>query len=1155
MTDLKNRDVFLRDPSSWSIPNLGVTKVGQPETDDDWAVLRYELENFVCEGEYESGLERVLGGFLANLGKPQQPAVWVSGFYGSGKSHFVRVLEYLWRDVEFPDGVRARSTCPSLSPDIRAHLTEISRLGRTDGGTWAAAGRLSAGASAARLALLSIVFRSAGLPEQYPLAQFVLWLKQEGRYDAVRAAVEARGRVFESELRNMWVSEHVAPALLEVAPGYADSPAAVREQLRTQYPRVTDISDDEMRDAMAQVLALQSTTPGKLPLTLLVFDELQQFLSEDPVRTLHVQEAVEELSSRFGGHILFVATGQASLQGTTQLQKLKGRFTVPIHLTDTDVDRVVRQVVLRKDEAKRAELKTCLDGASGEIDRHLADTLIGRRPEDTEERVADYPLLPVRRRFWEAALRAVDPAGTGGQLRTQLQNVHEATRDISDRPLGTVIPADGFYWKQHPSMLQSSVLDRDLSNMIQEMDDGSEGGRLKSRLCATIFLINKLEKTGPAATGVRATADALADLLVEDLTVGSTPLRKRIPELLNELVEASRLLVVDDDYRLQTAEDAEWDQDFRNRYAKIRDDDVRIASDRSAVIRTAVNAALKGMSLTQGKTKTVRKYDLYFSADSPPKDASNVPIWIRDEWTATHSTVRDEAQAAGPDSPIVFVSLPRLQAEELRQALARSGAAEDVCKTHTVKQTPAGLAAQAGMQARAKVAALEVEALVAEILKNGRVYQGGGNEVAEATFAESVRQAAQAGVERLFDRFRAADEPGWDKVVTRAIQGSPDPLTALGYTSEIEKHPVCQEIRSFVGGAGKRGSDVRKQFTSPRFGWSQDAVDGALLALLAAGLVRATRNGAKTEAKGLTQQQIGVTDFFSETTTITTPQKIAIRGLASAMGLEVKPGEEFEAIDLILKLLAGAAIAAGGEAPRPQPPDDAEIKRLQGMSGNDQFVAVHDERDQLQSWHKEWSSRGKTIEARMPQWERLNLLLGHATGLAGVEKLVEQAQAITSNRSLLADPDPMTPLIAEAAGALRAALTDVHGELIAARDAAVAELEATTEWGRLSADVQEQLQKRYQLGPIVALDVSTESALLAALEVRSLEERRTLIDAMPGRASRARQEAIRLLEPKAVNFAVPKATLRTAEDVDRYIDELREQLKAAVSPETPIVIS
>ena len=91
----KNRDVFLEDPTTYTIPNNGVTQVIDPRTPEQWDVLRYELKNFVCEGEYQRGLSLVLSTYIANLSRTVQPAVWVSGFYGSGKSHFVRVLEYL----------------------------------------------------------------------------------------------------------------------------------------------------------------------------------------------------------------------------------------------------------------------------------------------------------------------------------------------------------------------------------------------------------------------------------------------------------------------------------------------------------------------------------------------------------------------------------------------------------------------------------------------------------------------------------------------------------------------------------------------------------------------------------------------------------------------------------------------------------------------------------------------------------------------------------------------------------------------------------------------------------------------------------------------------------------------------------------------------
>ena len=175
---IMNRELFAQDPTATKIPNDGVAKVARPETAQQWDVLRWELRSFVCDGQYARGLEQILDSFLRSLGQDQQPAVWVSGFYGSGKSHLVRVLEYLWRDVELPGGERSRELV-TLPDDVRDHLTELSTAGKRFGGLWSAAGLLGAGKSdAVRLAFLSMLFDNAGLPEEYPLARFMIWARE-----------------------------------------------------------------------------------------------------------------------------------------------------------------------------------------------------------------------------------------------------------------------------------------------------------------------------------------------------------------------------------------------------------------------------------------------------------------------------------------------------------------------------------------------------------------------------------------------------------------------------------------------------------------------------------------------------------------------------------------------------------------------------------------------------------------------------------------------------------------------------------------------------------------------------------------------------------------------------------------------------------------
>jgi hypothetical protein len=391
---LRNIDVLSKDPKT-PIPNQGVAKVGRPTTSAEWDVLRFELQNFVCEGEYARGLDRILAAYLGNAGKAHQVGVWVSGFYGSGKSHFVRVLDALWSDIALPNGALARDL-PVLGEDIRAALKELSTHGRRTGDLLSAAGVVSSGATSFRLAVLAILFAAAGLPTGFGPAKFMLWLKRQGKEAAVRAELAALGTTLEDELFDLYVSGELGQATLRAIPGFATTPEAALEAIQAQFPGRDDITDDELIATARELLTVCSTAAGHgatraLPATLLVLDEVQQYIGDNSSRALDVQTVVERFQRELDGQMLVVATGQSALQDTPNLQKLQGRFTIPVQLRNADVDEVVRRVVLAKRPDRIGILREDLDRVSGEIDRHLAGTKIGARPEDRDDLVADYP--------------------------------------------------------------------------------------------------------------------------------------------------------------------------------------------------------------------------------------------------------------------------------------------------------------------------------------------------------------------------------------------------------------------------------------------------------------------------------------------------------------------------------------------------------------------------------------------------------------------------------------------------------------------------------------------------------------------------------------------------------------------------------------------
>lgn len=1147
---MNNRDIFQRDPSTVSLLNNGVATVTDALTDDERRTLRFELEHFVCEGEYRRGLVRILDSYMSNQGQPEQAAAWVSGFFGSGKSHLAKMLRFLWTDYSFPeDGASARGLA-RLPTDVQDLLKEITTLGKRAAGLHAAAGTLGAGAGdSVRLALLGIVFKSADLPESYPQARFCLWLKKNGIYEPVCAAVEAEGRDFRRELNDMYVSPLIAKGLLAADPNFAGNEKDARATLRAQFAKPKDITTDEFVTVLQDTLA----PDGDMPCTVIILDEVQQYIGDDTSRSYVVQEVVEACSKRFGDRLLFLGTGQTALSGTPALQRLQGRFTVNVELSDTDVETVTRRVVLAKRSDRINDVKATLAANAGELDRHLVGTKIGPRSEDKSVLAEDYPLLPVRRRFWEHALRAVDRAGTAGQLRTQLRIVYDAIRRTADDPLGTVVPADFLFEEISANLLQSGVLLREANETIANLDDGSPDGRLKSRLCALVFLIRKLPREAGVDIGVRATAEVLADLLVKNLASDGATLRAQLPKLLDELVAAGTLMKLDDEYSLQTRESSEWESEFRNRQTKLVNDPIRMSSKRAQLLGEAIHDSIGSVKLLQGKCKEPRKLALHFGAEPPQGTAHEIPVWIRDGWGADEKSVIADARAAGPDSPIINVFVPKSRADALARVIAALSAAKDTLEYKGVPSTPEGIEARQGMETRLLEASNSLRALVAEVVDGAKVYQGGGSERLEATLLAKVKEAANASLDRLFHEFNDADDHRWPKVIERARKGAEHPLEVLDYSGKTEDHPICSAVLSFVG-SGTKGKDVRAHFSDPPYGWSRDAVDAALIGLFGTGHLRATINGTPLKPGQLDQAKISGTDFRVESATIDTRQRLKVRKLFTTAGVACRPNEEAAAAGEFLSKLSDLTRRAGGEAPLPERPDMSHLLDLQSLAGNEQLVGILNRHDELLQNIDEWTKARDLAEKRLPVYERLQSLASHAEGLDAAKEVQPQIDAITANRSLLDPNDPVPALTKALADALRAALAEAEEHYTEVFDEESARLESAESWQKIEQSDRDRILRGLNIAKATKGATGTEQEVLESLQRISLDAWRTRTAALPQFFGEARIQADKLVEPQTHHVKLGSVTLRTPEEVKAWVtnteQELLEQLKQG-----PIVVS
>jgi hypothetical protein len=1021
---MMNLEIYEKDPRTHTLLNQGVAKVTSGQSSAELDTLRYELTNFVCDGQYAEGLSRILDTFLGHLDKSEQPGVWVSGFFGSGKSHLVKMLQYLWTDFEFEDGAKARGLA-KLPTVVKDSLKELTNAAKRQGGLHAAAGDLRTEAKESiRLALLGILFKSVGLPGDYTRACFQMWLRDEGLEGDVRKFITDNGSTFEKELTNLYVSKLMAQAILAHRPEFASKPSDVPLILKSQFPPdPKDVSIDDMIDKIMQAVGKN----GKLPFTVCILDEVQQYINDDASRSKAVQDVKEQCCARLGANFLLIGTGQNALSGAALLQRLQGRFPVTVELQDTDVEQVTREVVLKKKPTAEAQLKKLLDDHSGEVERQLASTKIAFSSKDRSLLVQDYPILPVRRRFWERVLRAVDKAGTGAQLRNQLWVVYDAVKQTADWPLGNVVSGAFIYDASiKSSALKSGTLLQEISETIAKQKK-EDDGELRYQICALIFLIGQLPHNNePLDAGVRADADTLADLLVTDLTQSSAELRKKIPLLLEKLVTSGAIMQVDNEYRMQTREGSEWNQMFLEAKNKLLNDPGKLASERSQLLRSQCSEVLKKFKLLHGDSKESRKIELHFGDVAPPTDGSAIPVWVRDGWEVEEKTVLNDARAAGDSTAMVYGYIPKKMAEELKQAIAGYYAASTTLASKGRPSGDEGLHACKAMETRQEQSEKSRDTLITDILNEMQVYLAGGDSVGGTLLNQKIQDAATLCLDRLYPQFHQADSADWHKVIERAKKGDGDALTAVGHKGDPENHPVCKAILDYVG-SGKKGTEVRKQFGGAKYGWPQDAIDAALIVLFNAGAVQA-RIGSEPVAKGkLDQKNITAAEFRCETITLSKVQLIAIRGVYKTIGLNSQPGQESLHAPEFLNRLTRLAEAAGGDAPLPKCPDTSHVTDIANRVGNDQLKAIFDNKDQLTKEITDWQSDRDLIAQRSSKWTQLVALLKFAADLPVSAEVQPEVAAIEKDRKLLASPDPVPGIVEKLTSALRTALNDLDG--------------------------------------------------------------------------------------------------------------------------------
>ncbi|MBT8777649.1 BREX system P-loop protein BrxC [Akkermansia muciniphila] len=1127
---MKNRDIYLKDPAATKLANEGVADVDNINDE----ILRYELETFVCDGQYAKGLTSILQTFLTNMGRGQQPAFWVSGFFGSGKSHLLKMLGVLWENRELEGYGKPREIASQLPQEIKDAFQEIDIKSRRKN-LHVVMGTLTGEArGSVRLAFLKLVLKSKGLPADYSKARFTLFLKQEGWYEDICNSLASQSTSFEKEIEHLRVSTKLHEALSVCAGGKLGSHKECRELIKEEYKEKEDVNNDEMIDMIRTVLSSETG----IPLTLFILDEVQQFIGDHADRGMVVQEIVEECAAKLGSDIMFICSGQTAITGTPNLQKLAGRFPNRIELSDADADAVIRKVILQKKPDAVPMIRQTLNESRGEISRHLSGSSLAARHEDESIAVEDYPMLPTRRRLWDYLIRTLDQTGAQGQLRNQLKLVFKALRSNLDEKLGQVVPADFLFFDMAPDLMNAQAISRDLYEFImKEKDDPDSSRRLMARACAIVYLINKL----PPELHVRANVNAIADLLVSDLAEGSSAIRKELPDLLNG---CPWILKMGDEYRIQTKASLEWREVFTQQRQQIANDAARIQNERSIRLEQYLQD-LSLPPLKQGESQCPRSFEYCFQSKLPRDAADKIYIMVRDGWTSRQEAVLQEARAARPDLSSIYVFLPEISRDKLNNAIRDFMAARDTLNIRTDSADPEAQEARNAMRSLKAESEQTIKTLLQQSLDRADVYLAGGEIMNASSLREALVAALKIALDRLYPHFGLADSRGWDKVFEKAKKGDQDALQIVGFRKEVDKHPVCEAILRWLS-QERSGHDVRKYFEASPFGWPRDAVDSALVLLFLAGKIRARAvSGRSWEAvREMDRREMGQASFKSESITITTLQKMEISALWKSLGMEnLDPQKLLERADEFKAALNELVRTSGGEPPCPEVLQHPFLRTVSASYGNELLSCLLDHKSELRECIAQCQQRREEIRKAEPAWKTLQSLLKHASSLPGSQEIANQCTTMVQERSLLLHSEAVRSYSLE----LTRLLSSEIGKYFAAYSEAIEQGEESLAldetWQGLSEEKRGSLLARQgltQKGSLSLPDVpNTPEQVLSVLEESDLSDWDNRVRALPERYKAVLLEAARLLAPQAHPLSLPHKIISSPEDAEQWLNEAR----------------
>jgi len=544
------------------------------------AELEREVEEYIITGGYPKGDSRAAEGgiheqFVRLLsamcrerdkpGGPELPACWISGFYGSGKSSFAKLLGLSLDGRRLPDGrllsaaLLGQDHSPDAAEFLRAWRNFTDQL-EPVAAVFDVGSRARDDEHIHSVVVRQVQQRLGYSTTSHLVADYELRLEIEGLYPAFLDKVPAVCGKSWSELRDsQLVEDYFSTVLHALSPDvYKDPMSWVDSRSGSRFE--SKRSADEAVQAIEQMMKLRCPACT----LFVVIDEVSQYVHDNDDRMLALQSFVSALGQRLKGKVWLLATGQQKLEEGTgvasALNKLKDRFpaALRVHLGVSNIRDVVHKRLLRKKKQLESDLKELFR------EHRSALSLYAYRGEEVSETdfVEIYPLLPGHVDLLlditsGLRSRSARTQGDSHAIRGLLQLLGDLFREkrLGRYEVGTLITIDLIY------DVLASALNADVQMTIGRALEfcGRQDNELWARVVKAVAMLELV------SDHQKASEDLIARCLYQRL--GDSNLLPEVEKALDGLKAASFVGYSEKTgYKIESSAGQEW-QNERDRYA------------------------------------------------------------------------------------------------------------------------------------------------------------------------------------------------------------------------------------------------------------------------------------------------------------------------------------------------------------------------------------------------------------------------------------------------------------------------------------------------------------------------------------------------------------------------------------------------------------